>query len=194
LSGNTITATNPCGTGGTLLPTTGSALKTTIQTGGSGYGTLTFPSGSAPGTYLIMYSYAGGASVASPTLVFSTPSANLVYNTILQNGTFATYAAPLAATTANNFMFMAAFTKTDAFQASLNIGSGANVMPAGNAATTADIFVIPLGFGVSFIAEEIKSQLSVQQVVVDYLRSIGLNPSTLSRDLQVIRSQDEIDF
>jgi hypothetical protein len=150
LSGNTISATNPCGTGALLSPTAGSLLGSQIQTGlSTGVGTLTLPNGSAAGIYLVSYLYNNPTNtVASPTLGIYVNTSNMVLYNMFGNSPLYAFNPPGPALS-NQYTVIVSFRKTDTNSAILNIGSAANVLPSAATATSVDIFVTPLGSAIA---------------------------------------------
>lgn len=194
ITGASVTATNPCGTGGTVNPNTGSGMNGTIVTGGSGYGVLTIPAGTSTGLYQVIYAVSNPTGVAGFKVAID--SSNLSTNLTLPSGYFPTTifdAGPSG--TATTYICASVFRKSDINAATLRLGTPAtNIMPAGNAATILDVYVIPLGSALTSPGDEI-SKLSrndfdkIYDTLISYFKT-NYKLEILTNPLGVVPSRE----
>jgi hypothetical protein len=149
VSGTGINASNPMGTISTsLLPTTGSGLRTNVTAPGiiPGQVSLNFPGGSSPGVYLLAYNYQGGLTIANYFFAIVSGSANITAYNLLKGSAASSLSAPVPnSVTISGFTIVGAFKKSDTAAGSVLLGNASTVMPLSHSATTVDFFVIPIG-------------------------------------------------
>jgi len=144
LTGASITATNPVGTTNPTVPSTGSLLGTTITPLGAGTARLNFQAGSANGYYLINYQLSTGASLSGMNMSVGALSTNVQQSTAIFASGFNNYNA-VSGTTQMCYSWVV--NKTDTAAGYFTFA--ANLMASGSAGTALDIFVVPLGTGIS---------------------------------------------
>jgi hypothetical protein len=178
LGGVQIASSSPTGTNGTVVFPAAGSLLGTVLTNGLNISQLTFPPNSAAGDYMVIYSYGGGSPATGLNMPLSVGTPNISFYKLFSLDTLSTFVAPFPTTgSMNSLVILAAFNKTDIGSAIINIGAATgNVLGAGSAATTLDIFVIPVGFS---ITKALLSNASDLQVMFERLCADFLSKNSL---------------